>query len=1302
MDYPYPFAEQLYKNSALVTINPRKTPMVHGMLDHIIFEEEELEKAKKDKHLHDWQEIADYMAAARPHQLESAKVFAGRTSPDEFIKQIHAHKKHDSWLERVLGTRDLVAQEYGSVPAAQLEQMGASYHPYANSVLMHHDSPGALIHELGHGVDLAPRQDESPFWRSMRWRWKPTLWKEHSAWRKGRKAYQEGFASSPEREVPEALERYIKNMQSYNARKYPAYGTYVGGGTGSVLGAGLGLAGMMALAKETGVRVPYIPLLGAILGGTAGVYGGAGLGKWWSNFRRDANKKKALKQLEALRGDPRLGDIAIKLEKMRKRHGLKRPKPKKKKKEERPQLAKAAQYAAGPASSGYGGSAMAGGASGMGVQQQRDTAAAAMQQVDTAGEPIPDVMQPGHNKATPGNTPQINLAPQSHASHLIKMPGGHTLTGSRIGNFQPEGTSLFNKMSLHGLLNLTKQALTTRGDFQGIEAFDSISDTIGLPHRMDSQYDTRKWDEYRDNFGYNDQHQKQARGGMLSSLGKSFNKLRGKLPLNLPAGKATTRGRMLGLGGLGAAAAPFMVGERGSKLVESLPFGPGQDRSKAIQQGAKDIRGHMGSWLDKLEGLPKTVNTREEWLDSLGQAGSVHQNIPRSMHAAVMDMYRAQGRGPQAVGDASHWADQLSKTLSMADAHTRSGAKYNPTIPEYPKEPHPADYPDGASDEVYGDDLQTYVDAANAWRSNRNKIWESTPSSQPSYWEHAHSSLPAEGLDYLREALGISGDRPPSPSDLGSRYALKDPSSPENEFDNEWHKQRQSGELPVPHVLKSKVTPQGWIQDVGARILNAGLATPEEVQAIVQQYQPRGTESEPPTWMDAAEILTKYRRQQGQEGVGLSDSYKLHNPTLRKESTYVSGFGGSSGATSGGGDADPVSFAHLSDSLPGNNKKKLQPAQKLLSKREGEDQAKAKVLNDFVPHGSATSTKFAQDNPAWNQFLQMMQQHRGGTGEALSLPGQRDMDPGMGMRSLPGQRDMDPGINMPQQPTNNDWQQQLQQIFGQQPQSRPGTLPAPATPTKPNPYGSGTLPAPATTAGPRPSYQSGHMSAQPQNPFESPGQMPTTIGLPSQGQGMMSQPIGRPSQGQGMMTPLGGGPGLFGKRSDDMTPDMESATPKPTANIGTQLGAQMPQPQQITQPNPVMGNNQVNPPTPTVQTPSEQKQQAWQGELGKLYAGMSGPNNPGSFPKISLAPPAQEPNLLQDATPKPVPVLGPHSQEYTPHAMSEKMDLDKYALPRPPKMPELHASQNIKVSAIQGAIELGVEAALIELAEPEA
>jgi hypothetical protein len=308
----------MQKSSVEVEHKKRTTKPIHGFIEHLAFGDD-LEAPKK-KDFANWQSIGNYMQAARPGALDTAKVFSGPVSSSKLVNQVERHQDWDTAYEKATGERDHMAMAYGMIPDNYYEQMPASYHPHANSVILNEKSPGALIHELGHGVDMGRRGDEK-FKRWLRWNYKPELMSEFDAWRKGRKAYQEGFAASPESEKEKSLKEYEDNMESYNRSKYPAYGSYLGSTLGAVGGAvGGGVLGYnLASGRDDWAKTKATlggGLLGLFGGGITGGIGGTLAGKGWGSFRSGANKKKALKQLENAKSNPKIQEIRDRLAKI--------------------------------------------------------------------------------------------------------------------------------------------------------------------------------------------------------------------------------------------------------------------------------------------------------------------------------------------------------------------------------------------------------------------------------------------------------------------------------------------------------------------------------------------------------------------------------------------------------------------------------------------------------------------------------------------------------------------------------------------------------------------------------------------------------------------------------------------------------------------------------------------------------------------------------------------------------------------------------------------------------------------------
>lgn len=310
---------QLYKLFEKCSVDfvtkKRTAPVVPSFFTRLIYGEDEY-AAPDEKDLQNWRQIAQYMQAARPVELNDAAVLSGPVSSAELTRRVAARKNHDVFIEDLRGDRAFIAQMLSQMPRTQLQQFESAYFPHANAVVNNSRSPGVLLHELGHAVDLSKRKNESNLRRWLRWQIKPLLWQELSAWKKGRKAYQAGLAASPEANSRMAREQYAKNMQSYNKRKYPAFGTYFGGAAGGLAGA-LASAMLTAQGGGAGEEVRLAAMLGGVGGTILGIPSGAIAGKLWSKLRENANKRKAEKQLLAAMKNPELAVIRQRLLQLR-------------------------------------------------------------------------------------------------------------------------------------------------------------------------------------------------------------------------------------------------------------------------------------------------------------------------------------------------------------------------------------------------------------------------------------------------------------------------------------------------------------------------------------------------------------------------------------------------------------------------------------------------------------------------------------------------------------------------------------------------------------------------------------------------------------------------------------------------------------------------------------------------------------------------------------------------------------------------------------------------------------------------
>lgn len=369
-------AMQQQKAALDIDVARRTARPVPTFVDRLIYDEESLQ-APTTRDIDNWRQVATQMHAARPQQLDTARVYTGNVDPGKLINRIDALRPQDSFFETISDYRNQVANEIAALPRAAMAQTAAGYYPLANAVVQNIRSPGVLIHELGHAVDLAPRKNESNTYRFLRWKVKPRLLEEYDAWRKGRQAYQQGYAASvKDKEQSNSADfaqlhgDYLSNMRDYNKQKYPAFGTYVGasvGGLGGLAAGGLGGAMLAKMIADSSGKFPIgLPIaaaaIGSSLGGAAGVPVGGLLGKGWEYFRRTANENKAKRQLQLLLRQPGgLEKIQEKLQELQRENSKKGKKDSKmtdKKKNEGEKLRKAAnarekeKYLQGDAPSG--------------------------------------------------------------------------------------------------------------------------------------------------------------------------------------------------------------------------------------------------------------------------------------------------------------------------------------------------------------------------------------------------------------------------------------------------------------------------------------------------------------------------------------------------------------------------------------------------------------------------------------------------------------------------------------------------------------------------------------------------------------------------------------------------------------------------------------------------------------------------------------------------------------------------------------------------------------------------------------
>ncbi len=316
----------LLKSAADVEIYDRKNKPELSFAERVLAPTEKNLKPIAAEDTEQYQRIADYMTASRPYELGHAKVYANRVPTHEVLDQLTRAEELDaSDTQRDFGEYPLAALQYLQLSPDEYEQMPASWHPYLNSVFLNQNNKGTAIHELGHAIDLSPREDESLDRKDLRQQFKPLLLQERDAWRKGRQAYQEGYAADPMNQGEgKTHDEYIEIMDEYNRTKYPAFGTYLGGTVGSLGGAAAAMGAVMYIAKENGGISPLLGgaliFAGAASGSTLGIFSGLAAGKAWGEWRKDANKEKSLRQLQSLQEDPEaLKEVTLRLVEVKKK-----------------------------------------------------------------------------------------------------------------------------------------------------------------------------------------------------------------------------------------------------------------------------------------------------------------------------------------------------------------------------------------------------------------------------------------------------------------------------------------------------------------------------------------------------------------------------------------------------------------------------------------------------------------------------------------------------------------------------------------------------------------------------------------------------------------------------------------------------------------------------------------------------------------------------------------------------------------------------------------------------------------------
>ena len=283
------------EKKAVKLITGKPTEKSYGLLDKLVFENEEL-RSPTAKDFKKWKAYANYMQNAAPQQLSDLQILSGSVNPEVLVNNLRKRRSEDTFLEDISGDRQLYGDAYAAMTPLQIANYDASYHPLPNAVLLNEASRAALIHELGHSIDMSRAKDESNFNRWLRNAFKPRLAEEVKAWNKGSDALREGFAQSKDYKKEKIKQDIIAALHEARGKKYPALGTYFGGTLGAIAGGLLPLylshKGIIPKSVQSGRVNAYLAAAGAALGGFGGTYAGAGAGSLLKKMMAKRHKTK--------------------------------------------------------------------------------------------------------------------------------------------------------------------------------------------------------------------------------------------------------------------------------------------------------------------------------------------------------------------------------------------------------------------------------------------------------------------------------------------------------------------------------------------------------------------------------------------------------------------------------------------------------------------------------------------------------------------------------------------------------------------------------------------------------------------------------------------------------------------------------------------------------------------------------------------------------------------------------------------------------------------------------------------------
>jgi hypothetical protein len=305
----YLLCQSREKSSATIVFAPR-TEELGGSAIYANLVDPEENRGVERKDIPKFQRVLDAMESNRPHELKPLKVLSGPVSSKELWGNLD---KYD-YKYKYLGLDERSAKNlkrdikdyYRSYTRDEMMHMPDTYHRFPHAVVQNLASPGILIHEAGHAIDLfgGPSEEEERAAANRLLFFNP-LPSEFAAWREGKDSVQKGYAAALKGGLKDYTPgEYDEIMRSYHRTRYPALGSYLGGTIGPVAGLGAGLALSYAMARARGFHGLVAPFrLGAsgmALGNFLGPFTGLGIGSLWSRLNRKRYARRSAKELERL------------------------------------------------------------------------------------------------------------------------------------------------------------------------------------------------------------------------------------------------------------------------------------------------------------------------------------------------------------------------------------------------------------------------------------------------------------------------------------------------------------------------------------------------------------------------------------------------------------------------------------------------------------------------------------------------------------------------------------------------------------------------------------------------------------------------------------------------------------------------------------------------------------------------------------------------------------------------------------------------------------------------------------------